>query len=30
MAMDKTPLAVQLGAFVAGLRFVDLPPAGVD
>ncbi len=30
MAMDKTPLAVQLGAFVAGLRFDDLPPAVVD
>jgi 2-methylcitrate dehydratase PrpD len=28
--MDKAPLAVRLGEFVAGLRFDDLPPAVVD
>ena len=28
--MDKTPLAVRLGEFVARLRFDDLPPAVVD
>src|SRR5438128_441034 len=28
--MDTRPLAVQLGEFVAGLRFDDLPPAVVD
>ena len=28
--MEKTPLAVQLGEFVAALRFEDLPPAVVD
>ena len=28
--MAKKPLAVQLGEFVAGLRFEDLPPAVVD
>jgi 2-methylcitrate dehydratase PrpD len=28
--MDKTPLAVQLGQFVAALGFDDLPPAVVD
>ena len=28
--MEKTPLAVQLGQFVAALRFEDLPPAVVD
>src|SRR5262247_3124735 len=28
--MEKTPLAVRLGEFVAGLRFEDLPPAVVD
>ena len=28
--MDKTPLAVRLGEFVAGLCFEDLPPAVVD
>jgi 2-methylcitrate dehydratase PrpD len=28
--MDTTPLAAQLGAFVARLRFEDLPPAVVD
>ena len=28
--MEKTPLAVQLGGFVAGLRFEDLPPEVVD
>ncbi len=28
--MEKTPLAVQLGQFVAALRFEDLPPAVAD
>ena len=28
--MSMEPLAVQLGEFVAGLRFEDLPPAVVD
>jgi 2-methylcitrate dehydratase PrpD len=28
--MEKTPLAVQLGEFVARLRFEELPPAVVD
>src|SRR5499426_41105 len=28
--MEKTPLAVRLGEFVAALRFEDLPPAVVD
>src|SRR2546427_6681512 len=28
--MDTRPLAVQLGEFVAGLHFDDLPPAVVD
>ena len=28
--MTRTPLAVTLGAFVAGLRVEDLPPAVVD
>ena len=28
--MEMKPLAAQLGAFVAGLRFEDLPPAVVD
>jgi 2-methylcitrate dehydratase PrpD len=28
--MEKTPIAVQLGEFVAALRFDDLPPAVVD
>ena len=28
--MEKTPLAVRLGDFVAGLRFEDLPPEVVD
>ena len=28
--MSVKPLAVQLGEFVAGLRFEDLPPAVVD
>ena len=27
---DKKALAVELGEFVAGLRFEDLPPAVVD
>src|SRR2546422_11775157 len=29
-AMEKTPLAVQLGEFVARLRFEELPAAVVD
>ena len=28
--MERTPLAVQLGRFVAALRFEDLPPPVVD
>ena len=28
--MTRQPLAVELGEFVAGLRFEDLPPAVVD
>ena len=28
--MTRAPLAVTLGAFVAGLRLPDLPPAVVD
>jgi 2-methylcitrate dehydratase PrpD len=28
--MEKTPLAVRLGEFVAALSFEDLPPAVVD
>ena len=30
MALETSPLAVQLGAFVAALRFEDLPAAVVD
>ena len=30
MSTASRPLAVQLGEFVAGLRFENLPPAVVD